>query len=149
MREIEREFGSSVVAGIAGIADLDHAGEELEVDPSGVALDAEQLGRRLCALRVVAETFQLGNLDRWGFHVVSLQHGALVANLTRDQTPRDSEAKFAIVGEPELLSTERDVASAEALGNPVEPSALREIGYRHLIFAQGLEGLGRELNVAE
>ena len=147
--EVERKIGRVGVRVVVGIAGLDHAGEELEVDPCGVALEAQELVERFGAFGIVAQAFESSDLGGGRLDVVPLEHGSLVPDLAGDEVSSDAEAKGGIVGQAELLAAKRDVADAESLGDSVKPSSLGEVADRGLVLAEGLDRLGGELDAPE
>jgi hypothetical protein len=147
--EVEGKLGSFFARVASGIAGLDHAGEKLEVDPRGVAFQAQKLLERCGVLRIIAQSLHLGDAGRGRLDVVALEHRSLVADLADHQITRQAQAKSRVVGQTELLAAQGDVADAQPLGGSVKPSSLREEANRHLTFTQGLDRLGGELDVAE
>lgn len=81
--------------------------------------------------------------------MVAEEEGALVADFGGDQAAREAQGEPGLFGERELGATEEDVLLVEAVGDAVEPAALGEVADGDAGFAEGLDGLGGELDVAE
>ena len=133
----------------AGIAlHLDQPGERGEVKAGGVTLDAEQLVQGLGAGGLFGHEFHVEQEALIGFEMIAEDEGALVADLAGDERAGQAEAEPGFGGEAELPLAEEDVFGDEAGGDAVEPAALGEVADGDFIFAEGLDGLGGDLDVA-
>jgi len=81
--------------------------------------------------------------------VVAEEEGALVADFAGDEAAGEAESEPGGLGEGELGFAEEDVLLVEAGGEAVEPAAGGEVADGDAGVAEGLDGLGGELDVAE
>ena len=141
--------GEVVGGGVGAVADFDEAGEFAEVDAGGVAFDAEEGFEGFGTFGAVRHVFHGGDGGFFGFDVVALEHSALVADFTGGEGSGEGEGEPFGVGEAELATAEGYVFGIEAGSDAVEPAAHGEVGDGDAGFAEGLDGLGGDLDVAE
>lgn len=140
--EVEGEGGVLVGSG------FDEAAEGLEVEAGGVAFDAEELIERGGASGLLGHGFHLDEGLLIRLEVVAEEEGALVADLAGDELAGEAEAEPGFGGETELHLTEEDILGDHAGGHAVEPAALGEVAEWDFVFAEGLYGLGGDLDIA-
>ena len=90
---------------------------------------------------------QSGEGSALRLNVVPLEHGALVADLARDQIPGERGRKPVLLGEPELGAASENVLGVEPGGDAVEPAALREVADGNSSLAGGLHRLCGDLHI--
>ena len=128
---------------------LDHTLKGFEVEVGGGAFESEQGFEGIGSEGGQGGVFE--DLDRVGgwFNVVAHEHGALVADFAVDEPAGVAEGLGGITGLPELFDAEEDVFEGVTTGDAIEPAAAGEVGDRDVGGAEGLDGLGGELDVAE
>ncbi len=141
--------GEAIGGGFGAVAGLDHAGEFAEVDAGGIAFEAKERFEAFSTLGAVGHIFHGGDGGFFGLDVVALQHGPLVADFAGGEGTGEGKGEPLGVGEAELAAAEANVFGVEAGGDAVEPAAHGEVGNGDAGFAEGLDGLGGDLNVAE
>ena len=160
----EGEQGVDGVAGRAAVAAIeieaegrrgvrfafgfDESAEGAEIEARGVAFEAEELIEGLSLEGLFGHEFHVDEEALVGLEVIAEDECALVADLAGDEGAGEAEAEPGFGGEAELHLAEEDVLGDQAGGDAVEPAALGEIADGDFVFAEGLDGLGGDLDVA-
>src|SRR5258705_9157972 len=81
--------------------------------------------------------------------MISHQQRTMIANLSVDELPRQRQAHRFVARQSKLLHAQKNVLQSVAARNPVEPAAHRKVGNRYLHFAERLNRLRRNLDIAK
>ena len=80
--------------------------------------------------------------------MVALKQRSLVSDFARHKSASDGEGEPGGIGKPKLRAAQRHVLRIHAHCYAIEKAAHGEIRHRHALFAQRLDGLRADLDVA-
>lgn len=147
-RALFRVFNLQTEAGQI-VLDFHHAGELLEILACGGALDAEQFLDGLGRQRIVGRPPEFGDDAFRRLEVVSHQKRAMIPDFPMNKGSRQRQAGGLVARESELFHPQKHVLQRMPPRDAVKPAAHREISDRHFLFAERLDGLRGDLDIAE
>lgn len=133
---------------LVGIS-FDHALEISKIERGGGTFDAEEFGQRTSAEAIFSGTLETSQDFRRRLSMITHEHSAVVANFSLDKRAGKLQANIGHSGLAKLFDAEEDIFEGVATGDTIEPSTHGKIGYRNFQFAEGLDGLRGDLDIAE